>query len=79
MEALRAQIAALTVENTKLKSVEEGLSDLGAFPVMDKMNSQLHAEMDKELHAEIDKNKKLQEENTKLKGPPPPPPRYART
>jgi hypothetical protein len=68
MEALRAQIAALTVENTTLKTQCD--ADL-QIDIQDKM--------DAELHAEIDKNKKLLTEVEKLKGPPPPPPRYART
>ena len=58
MKALRDQIAALELQNEELKSVEEGLGDLGAFPVMDKMN--------KELHAEFEKNQKLQEEVERL-------------
>ena len=73
MEALRAQIAALTVENTKLKSEKEELRchTFETQPCFTDMNSQLHAEEDKVAA--------LQAEVTKLKGPPPPPPRYART
>ena len=58
MVALRAQLAALEIQNEELKSMEEGLGDLGAFSVMDKMN--------KELHAEFEKNQKLQEEVERL-------------
>ena len=58
MEDLRAQIAALTVENTTLKTQCD--ADL-QIDIQDKMNE--------EYFAEIDKNKKLLAEVEKLKGP----------